>query len=112
MIQLETQTQTQTRTTTAISTRVAPHLPVPKQRTYWLKIGLCLLLASLGASWFAYQYLLVAQLTQFEPPWQGAQWVQAADGTAPVTYFRYTTDINTIPDAAFMMVAASQSFRL
>ena len=110
MIQLETHTQT--RTTTAISTRVSPYLPAPKRQTYWLKIGLCLLLACLGASWFAYQYFLVAQPAQFVPPWQGAQWVQASDGTAPVAYFRYTTDITTIPDAAFITIAASQSFRL
>ena len=72
----------------------------------------CLLAACLGASWFSYQYFLVPQPKSFAPDWHGAQWIQAADGNAPVAYFRYVTDLNVVPDAAFVTVAANQVFRL
>ena len=72
----------------------------------------CLFLACLGASWFSYQYFLVPQPKNFAPNWQGAQWIQAANGNAPVAYFRSVTDLNVLPDGAFVTVAASQVFRL
>src|SRR5579859_4957725 len=103
MIQLKTQIQT--RTTTAVPAEVSQQAPT-KRQIYWGRVGLCLLLACIGASWFAYQYMLVPQPASFSPPWQGAQWVQAVDGNTPVTYFRYSIDLNTIPDASFVMVAA------
>ncbi len=83
-----------------------------RRRSKWLKVWVCLLLACTGASWFAYHYFLVPHPARFEPPWQGAQWVQAADGNAPVAYFRSVTDLNALPDAAFVTVAANQVFRL
>jgi hypothetical protein len=46
------------------------------------------------------------------PDWHGAQWVQAPHETSPVAYFRYTTDITAIPDAAYVTIAANQTFRL
>jgi 4-amino-4-deoxy-L-arabinose transferase-like glycosyltransferase len=73
---------------------------------------LFLLLACIGASWFAYQCLLVPQPARFAPDWADAQWIQAADGRAPVAYFRYVTGLNSAPDAAFVTVAASQVFSL
>src|SRR5437016_1664591 len=73
---------------------------------------LCLILAWLGASWFAYQYFLVPQPATFAPQWGDAHWVQAADGNAPVAYFRYVTTLDALPDGAFVTVAASQVFRL
>ncbi len=93
---------------------------------FWLKICLCLVLAWVGASWFAYQYFLVPQPARFAADWQGAQWVKAtlpsggtADGSSSavpsegeVAYFRYTTQITALPDAAFVTVAADQVFRL
>src|SRR3989442_11313641 len=78
----------------------------------WLKVWICLLLACTGVSWFSYQYFLVPHPARFAPPWHGAQWVQAVDGDAPVAYFRSVTDLNALPDAAFVTVAANQVFRL
>ena len=73
---------------------------------------LCLLLACLGSSWFAFQVLLVPQPREFTPNWQDARWVQAADTSSPVAYFRYTTNFSVPPDDAFVTIAASQVFRL
>ncbi len=71
-----------------------------------------LLLACIGASWFSYQCLLVPHSAEFAPDWENAQWIRAADAQTPVAYFRYVTSINVLPDAAFVMVAATQVFRL
>src|SRR5437667_12222006 len=76
------------------------------------KALILLLLACIGASWFSYQCLLVPQATKFTPDWKGAQWIRAGDEQTPVAYFRYMTSINVLPDAAFVMVAATQVFRL
>jgi len=83
----------------------------PKERLHWLA-WVCLFLACLAASWFSYQYFLVPQSKSFTPDWQGAQWVQAADGNAPVAYFRYSTSLNAQPDSAFVTLTASQVFSL
>ncbi len=83
----------------------------PKQHVHWLA-WICLFLACLAASWFSYQYFLVPQSKSFVPDWQGAQWVQAEDGNAPVAYFRYSTSLNVQPDSAFVTLAASQVFSL
>lgn len=83
----------------------------PEQRIHWLA-WLCLFLTCLAASWFSYQYFLVPQSKSFVPDWQGAQWVQAADGNAPVAYFRYSTGLDVQPDSAFVTLAASQVFSL
>lgn len=92
---------------------VAAELVSSNQRQpKWVKVWICLLLACTGASWFSYQYFLVPHPARFAPPWHGAQWVQAADGDAPVAYFRSVTDLNALPDAAFVTVAANQVFRL
>jgi hypothetical protein len=80
----------------------APH------RMAWV----CLLLACLGASWFLYQCLLVPQPARFTAHWADARWIQAEDGRFPVAYFRRTTSLNALPDAAFVTVAASQVFSL
>lgn len=77
----------------------------------WFLTILLLLCSCLGASWFAYQSLLVPQTSSFEPRWQGAQWIQAADGNAPVASFRYVANLITVPDAAFIIIAANQQFR-
>jgi hypothetical protein len=77
-----------------------------------LKTGLCLLLACLGASWFAYQLLLIPQPETFAPDWQGAQWIQASDGNNSVACFRYVTDLAAVPGTAFVTITASQVFRL
>ncbi|GHO95667.1 hypothetical protein KSF_057150 [Reticulibacter mediterranei] len=78
-----------------------------------LKIGICLFLACLGASWFSYQLFFVPQPAYFVPQWQRAQWIQASDNSNnPVSYFRYSTNLNVAPDAAFVTIAANQSFRL
>lgn len=78
-----------------------------------LKIGLCLVLACLGASWFSYQLFLVPQPSYFTPQWQQSQWIQASDSTNnPVSYFRYSTNLNVVPDTAFITIAANQAFRL
>ncbi|MBV9228426.1 MAG: glycosyltransferase family 39 protein [Chloroflexi bacterium] len=73
---------------------------------------MCLLLACAGASWFAIQFFLTPQPTQFPAPWENAQWITPADGNSPVGYFRYTTSLESIPDSAFITVAATQIFRL
>jgi hypothetical protein len=78
-----------------------------------LKIGLCLFLACLGASWFSYQLFLVPQPSYFTPQWQQSQWIQASDSSNnPVSYFRYSTNLNVVPDTAFVTIAAKQTFRL
>src|SRR5260370_2389509 len=77
-----------------------------------VEIWFCLVVGCLGASWYSAQIFLVPQPARFAAPLQNAQWVQAEDGNGPVAYFHYTTDLNTLPDAAFVSVAASQVFRL
>ena len=113
---------------------LAPEEPiVPRQITRWQRVKsvtsvksvvgqlsramwLCLFLACLGASWFAYHYLLVPQPVRYAPNWGNAQWVQAVNsrnnGTTPVAYFRYVTYLNAAPQGAFVTVTASQTFRL
>src|SRR5437879_224744 len=73
---------------------------------------ICLALACLGASWFVYQSALVPQPERFAPEWGGARWIQAANGTAPVAYFRYSMSLNDLPDGAFVSIAANQVFKL
>src|SRR5712691_10407203 len=84
----------------------------PKRRPRNTAMWFCLVLACLGASWYSSQIFLVPQPARFAAPLQNAQVVQAKDGNGPVAYFRYTTDLNTLPDAAFVTVAAGQVFRL
>ena len=72
----------------------------------------CLLLASIGTSWFAYQTFLQPAPTMYTPDWHGAKWIQATDGTSSVAYFRYTTNLAVLPDAAFVTIASSQVFDL
>ncbi|HLG77027.1 MAG TPA: hypothetical protein VKX46_11480, partial [Ktedonobacteraceae bacterium] len=73
---------------------------------------LCVLLACIGCSWFAFQVFLVPQTQQFTPNWHGATWVQAPGTTTPVAYFRYAMQLDLPPDNAFVTVTASQVFRL
>ncbi|MBV9613863.1 MAG: hypothetical protein JO031_00235, partial [Ktedonobacteraceae bacterium] len=68
------------------------------------KACILLLFACVGASWFSYQCLLVPYSPHFTPDWEGARWIQARDAQTPIAYFRYMTDINVLPDAAFVMV--------
>lgn len=75
-------------------------------------LWVCLALACAGTSWFSYQYVLVPQPRSFAPDWQNAAWIQAADATGPVAYFRLATYFSTRPDSAFITVAASQAFTL
>src|SRR5438105_11647220 len=84
----------------------------PERRPRNIAMWFCLVLACLGASWYSSQIFLVPQPARFAAPLQNAQWVQAKDGNGPVAYFRYTTDLNTLPDAASVTVAANQIFRL
>jgi len=108
-----------TQSEVTVSTEASQRMQLHVHKPYWRKVlnlhrmmWMCLLLACLGASWFSYQYFLVPQPKSFAPDWHGAQWIQAADGNAPVAYFRYVTDLNVVPDGAFVTVAASQVFRL
>jgi len=71
-----------------------------------------LLLACLGISWFSYQYFFVPQPKNYAPDWHGAQWVRAADSSYPVAYFRYVSQLDTLPDTAFVTIAANQTFVL
>src|SRR5438270_1179163 len=87
-------------------------MPVRKRQSHWLIAWTFLLLACMGASWFAYQYFLAPEPPLFTPPWQGAQWVQAGDGNGSVAYFRDVVDLNALPDACFVTIAANQVFRL
>lgn len=75
-------------------------------------VWLCLLLVCAGTSWFSYQSLLVPHTSSFSPDWQGAQWVAPATISEPIAYYRYTTDVNALPDGAFITIAASQTFRV
>jgi 4-amino-4-deoxy-L-arabinose transferase-like glycosyltransferase len=76
------------------------------QVTCWI----CLALACVGASWFAFQCFLVPQPRSYIPDWQGARWIQAADAAAPVAYFRLSTTFEQVPDEAFITVTANQVF--
>ena len=109
---------------TNVSTRLAIAVP-PENKTQQPVEGgkrttrklhpvalVCLLLACVGTFWFAYQYFLVPQTTYFTPNWHGAQWVRATDGNATTAYFRYATALQSIPDNAFVTIAASQVFHL
>jgi hypothetical protein len=78
------------------------------RRVVWV----LLLLAILSANWFAYQTFLVSQNGNFTPNWGSAQWIQPQTGKAPVAYYRYSTSLNSLPDSAFVTIAASQVFRL
>ena len=83
-----------------------------KLRSLHQLMWVCLCLACLGTSWFVYQCNLVPQAISYAPDWQGARWIQSSDATSSVAYFRYTTSISTIPDGAFVTIAASQVFHL
>ncbi len=72
----------------------------------------CLLLACIGTSWFAYQIFLQPAPTTYAPDWHGAQWIQVTDGTSSLAFFRYTTNLAVLPDAAFVTIASSQVFDL
>jgi hypothetical protein len=98
-------------TTRMAIVRVRQGTPL-ERRQYWPRVALCILLACIGVSWFMYQLTLVAQPALFAPDWHGAQWVEAPSESSPVAYFRYTTDITTVPDAAYVTIAANQTFRL
>jgi 4-amino-4-deoxy-L-arabinose transferase-like glycosyltransferase len=78
----------------------------------WLLVCSLLLCACLGASWFAYQTLLLPQPHTFTPNWRGAQWIQAADGQSSVASFRYVINMPAPADAAFITLAASQQHRI
>ncbi|WP_376796158.1 glycosyltransferase family 39 protein [Thermogemmatispora sp.] len=71
-----------------------------------------LLLAAIGALWFAWQVIMVPQPGHFDPGWQDARWIAAVDGSAPVAYFRYALQLRTWPEAAVLTVAAQQTFAL
>ena len=81
------------------------------KKSWWIMWG-CLFLACIGAAWFSCQYFLVAQPRSFAPDWRTARWVQAADGTAPVAYFRSAVTLGSIPEQASITLAANQTFRL
>jgi hypothetical protein len=98
-------------TTRMAIVRVRQGTPL-ERRQYWPRVALCILLACLGVTWFMYQLTLVPQPDLFAPDWHGAQWVEAPNETSPVAYFRYTTDITSVPDAAYVTIAANQTFRL
>ncbi|HEY7416769.1 MAG TPA: hypothetical protein VH593_16405, partial [Ktedonobacteraceae bacterium] len=70
----------------------------------------CLALACIGAGWFAFQSFLVPQPRSYTPDWQGARWIQAADATASVAYFRLSTTLEQVPDEAYITVTANQVF--
>ncbi|WP_052887763.1 glycosyltransferase family 39 protein [Thermogemmatispora carboxidivorans] len=75
--------------------------------------SLCLLLlAMLAAVWFPWQATMVPQPGDFDPGWGGARWITAADGSAPVAYFRYSLPLNSWPEEALLTVAARQTFTL
>src|ERR1051326_8025257 len=76
------------------------------------KAVVCVLLACVGASWFVYQCMLRPQEAHYAPDWHTAQWIGASDGYAPVAYFRRVVDLGELPDAAFVTVAADQTFSL
>src|SRR5438105_1561899 len=109
MIVSDVQTQFITMSPEDISTKQASS---PERRVRNIAMWFCLVLACLGASWYSSQIFLMPQPARFAAPLQHAQWVQAQDGSGPVAYFRYTTDLITLPDAASVTVAANQIFRL
>src|ERR1700676_4715973 len=84
----------------------------PERRSRNVAMWLCIVFACLGASWYSSQIFLVPQPARFTAPLQNTQLVQAKDGNGPVAYFRYTTDLNTLPAAAFVTVPAAHTFRL
>ena len=76
---------------------------------------LCLLLACIGTSWFAYQIFFVPQPRTYQPIWNNAHWIEAADpgsDPAPVGYFRRSLQFGVIPDTAYITVTAQQVFQL
>ncbi len=81
----------------------------PKKRLHIL-VWVCLLTACLGTNWFAYQYFLIPQPRSYTPAWHGAQWIQAQQHTSPVAYFSYGFNLTKLPQGAFVIMAASQSF--
>lgn len=91
---------------------ISAQRPLLKSRKYRVLLSLCLLLTCIGAGWFSYQLWLVPQPVHFTADWQNAQWVQSADGNDPVAYFRYSTDLSSLPDGAFVTITAEQAFQL
>ncbi|GCE16603.1 glycosyltransferase family 39 protein [Dictyobacter kobayashii] len=83
-----------------------------RRRLTSFTLWLCLLLACAGTSWFVFQYTLIPQQKTYVPQWMDASWIAAADTNAPVAYYRYTTNLTTIPDNAFVMITANQVFQL
>jgi uncharacterized membrane protein len=83
-----------------------------RRRSHWYSAWLLLVLACMASGWFAYQYFLAPQPPLFAADWQGARWVKAADGNTPVAYFRDVIDLDSVPVADSVTIAASQVFRL
>jgi Dolichyl-phosphate-mannose-protein mannosyltransferase len=86
----------------------------PKKTVHRLT-WVCLLLACIGTSWFAYQIFLIPQPRTFTPDWQQARWIEAADTSsdpAPIAYFRRSIYFGVVPDKAYITITANQVFRL
>src|SRR5437763_7741698 len=81
-------------------------------QTSWWMMWACLFFACIGAAWFSYQYFLVPQPSSFTPDWHTARWIQASDGTMPVTYFRSAFTLGSVPDHGTVTIGANQTFRL
>src|SRR5215467_11104588 len=104
---------------TALPPMSPAQIPNIIRNVFWQKVVhssrvmiICLLLACIGSSWFAYQTFLQPAPTMYTPDWHGAKWIQATDGTSSLSFFRYTTKLAVLPDAAFVTIASSQIFAL
>jgi hypothetical protein len=76
---------------------------------------LCLVLACIGASWFAYQIFFVPQPRTFTPDWHNGRWITASDTSSnpsPVAYFRRSLQFGVVPDMAYITITANQIFRI
>ena len=112
MISTDTATRLSLQTSTVAPLSGSRSTEASSQHPFQLLTGLLLLLACLGASWFAYQYFLVPQPKNFQPNWHGAQWIEASGSNATTAYYRYATTLQVSPDNAFVTITASQVFRL
>ena len=83
-------------------------LPAPALRWSWTLVLACGLL--LGYE--VLQTYSMPEHRQYQLDFAGAQWIEPADASAPVAYFRKEVYLSSLPEQAWIEIAASDNFEL
>jgi hypothetical protein len=83
-------------------------LPAPALRWSWTLVLACGLL--LGYELL--QTYSMPEHRQYQLDFAGAQWIEPADASAPVAYFRKEVYLSSLPEQAWIEIAASDNFEL